>query len=409
MGKELLVSINREKLQQDLIQLSPEDTPLIKDFIGVVFGPDIMKASSLKPSGLQTLWDKIKVIPHILPVLKTFIRYNQITLQQFSGRFKDPFLRETLKFICDAPGWPMPDFPMSVLTGFDKTSVREAGTPLGGSQQVAFHIAELYEKLGGEFRYKSKVTDLILEQNCVKGIRLADGSEFRADYVVWAADGHTLIFDILKGKFLNDKIRNMYKNWTAVKPLVHVMLGVHRDFSAEPHRMIIEMDQPLVVGGCPNHWMTVLHHCFDPSTAPRGKSALEVWFETNYEYWEELYKNKKEYKAEKQRIADITVQNLEKRWPGITEQVEVIDVPTPATYVRYTGNWKGSPDGWYMTSENFNKMDPVTELPGLSGLRMIGQWTLPYAGTIMSAITGRQIIQLLCRENKSGFVHSIKQ
>ncbi len=27
-------------------------------------------------------------------------------------------------------------------------------------------------------------------------------------------------------------------------------------------------------------------------------------------------------------------------------RVEVIDVPTPATYNHYTGNWKESPDGW---------------------------------------------------------------
>jgi phytoene dehydrogenase-like protein len=111
--------------------------------------------------------------------------------------------------------------------------------------------------------------------------------------------------------------------------------------------------------------------------APEGKSAVEVWYNTDYEYWEGLSKDKEKYKAEKKRIADYTIQQLDKRWPGFASQVEVIDVPTPHTYKRYTGNWKGSPDGWYLTRDNLMDQEPLRTLPGLEGLRMIGQWTAP--------------------------------
>jgi phytoene dehydrogenase-like protein len=86
--------------------------------------------------------------------------------------------------------------------------------------------------------------------------------------------------------------------------------------------------------------------------------------------------------------------------------VEVVDVPTPVTYVRYTGNWQGSPDGWYITPENMRKQNPLRSLPGLSGFYMVGQWTLPFSGTVMAALSGRQLVQVLCARNGTPFVTS---
>jgi phytoene dehydrogenase-like protein len=76
------------------------------------------------------------------------------------------------------------------------------------------------------------------------------------------------------------------------------------------------------------------------------------------------------------------------------------------TYVRYTGNWKGSPDGWYITLENMMSQEPVRSLTGLSDFYMVGQWTAPFAGTVISALTGRQLIELLCIEESKAFVTS---
>jgi len=81
-----------------------------------------------------------------------------------------------------------------------------------------------------------------------------------------------------------------------------------------------------------------------------------------------------------------------------------VDVPTPHTYYRYTGNYKGSPDGWCINMDNMREQEPVCQLPGLDGLRMVGQWTAPYTGVVIAAQTGRQAIQLMCKEEKKKFV-----
>jgi phytoene dehydrogenase-like protein len=85
------------------------------------------------------------------------------------------------------------------------------------------------------------------------------------------------------------------------------------------------------------------------------------------------------------------------------ERLFFFNVPTPVTYVRYAGNWQGSPDGWYITPQNLIKQKPVRSLEGLEGLYTVGQWTAPFTGTVMAALTGRQLIQILCAKEGREF------
>ena len=403
MGKELLISTDRGKFEQALLDISPDDEERIKEFIRLFFGRDMMNAASLQPAKLMRLRDKIRLMLSILPMIGTMRKYENMTLQEFASKFKSPFLREAIRMTIDSPGWAMVDFPMMAMAGMARAGVTESPVPLGGSQQVVFHIADRFKEAGGALHLKSRVASLIMDQDRVSGIVLEDGSRHLADHVIWAGDGHTLIYKLLGGRYVSDTIKNMYENWVAVKPVLHVMLGVDMDLSEEPHSIQLEVEEPISIGGKKQQWLSMLHHCFDPSMAPKGKSAVEVWYSLDYDYWEELYKDRAAYKAEKKRISDYTIRQLDRRWPGFASKVEVIDVPTPLTYKRYTGNWKGSPDGWYITPDNVMDREPARRLPGLEGLSMVGHWTVPYAGVVTSALSSRQAIQLMCHEEGRPF------
>jgi phytoene dehydrogenase-like protein len=405
-GKRLSVCTDPRRLEEQMLALSPADARLTKELIRLLSGRDMSGAMSLKPAEMAGPYDTLKTLAAVLPLMGTFRKYGKLTIQEFAQRFQDPFLRDAVRFIIDSPGWPMPRFPMVGMAGLLKSAVAEAGVPLGGSQGVVFQMADLYQKLGGEIHYRSRVNDVIIEDDQAVGVRLEDGAEHRADTVVWAGDGHTVIFDILGGRYLDDEVRSMYDEWTPCVPLVHVMLGVARDLSSEPRRIVFELEKPFSIAGEEHRWLYCLHHCFDQSMAPPGKSAVEVWYATRYDYWEELALDRVRYEAEKKRIADVTIAELDKRWPGFASQIEVVDVPTPATYVRYTGNWRGSPDGWCITPENMTKQTMLRSLPGLSGFHMVGQWTVPFSGTVMAALSGRQLIQLLCKRDGRPFVTS---
>jgi len=53
----------------------------------------------------------------------TIKRHGKSTIQEFTQRFQDPFLRNAVRFAFDSPDWPMPRFPMVVLAGFLRYSV----------------------------------------------------------------------------------------------------------------------------------------------------------------------------------------------------------------------------------------------------------------------------------------------
>ncbi len=412
-SKSLNICTDPGRLEEQMLALSPADARLSKEFVRLATGRDTGSVMQLKPAELAGPLDTLKRLAAILPLLGVFRKYGKMTIQEFAQRFQDPFLRDAVRFFIDLPGWPMPRFPMVGVAGILRFSVTEGGFPLGGSQGVVFRMAEHFQRLGGEIHYNSRVKDVIVENDRAVGIRLEDaptgvgGSEHRADIVVWAADGHTLIFDILGGRYLDDRVRSIYSDWVPVQSPIHVMLGVARDLSKEPHLIAFEAENPVTIAGEEHRWLLFRHHCFDPSMAPPGKSVAQVWYATSYDYWEELARDRERYDEEKKRIAEFTISELDKRWPGFRSQIEVVDVSTPTTYVRYTGNWKGSPDGWYMTPENLmDIMRPLRSLPGLSGLHMVGQWTLPYAGTPGSAFSGRQLIQLQCNRDGKPFVTS---
>jgi len=89
-------------------------------------------------------------------------------------------------------------------------------------------------------------------------------------------------------------------------------------------------------------------------------------------------------------------------YPRITAEIEMIDVATPYTTWRYTLNDKGSPMGWLMTKDSLMTQIPRT-LPGLYSFYMAGQWVLPGGGVPGCIYTGRNVIQILCREDLKRF------
>lgn len=164
----------------------------------------------------------------------------------------------------------------------------------------------------------------------------------------------------------------------------------------------IEIDKPVRIAGEERKWMNIRIFNFDPTLAPPGKTVMTCSFETNYPYWEELYKNQEKYIAEKEHIAATVISLLDIRFPGLASRVEMRDVATPVTFRRYTGNWQGSFEGWLITPSNFSRRMSKT-LPGLDSFYMAVQWVQPGGGLPSGVMTGRQVTQLLCHRDGKRF------
>ena len=93
---------------------------------------------------------------------------------------------------------------------------------------------------------------------------------------------------------------------------------------------------------------------------------------------------------------------IDRRIPGFADKVEAVDVATPVTFERYTGNWNGSIEGWLLTTRTLS-MRMASTLPGLAGLFMIGQWVHPGGGLPTAAWSGRNLIRKLCDQQGRRF------
>lgn len=396
-----------DRLRAHLLELSPADGAVIGELCDAVrklagCAPPILVYRDLM-GPLQGL----DALRRFLPYLRLLHRYTGMSVEEFVRRFEDPSLRRAFTILFDLPDFPMLTALFSLAFHHNKM----AGFPEGGSLEFSRAIERRYRDLGGEVQYRARVEQILVEDGRAVGVRLADGSEHRADVVISAADGRSTVFDLLGGRHVGPQIREYYDSWPTFPSLVQVSLGVDRDFSGEPPRVAFPIADPIDIAGEPHDVICLKHLSYDPTAAPPGKSSIRMMFASPYEPWAALAEDREAYRAEKRRVADQVIDRLDARYPGLRDQVEAVDVTTPLTYERYTANWNGSMEGWLVTTDVMRRLvrgkGMSKTLPGLDGFYMAGQWVEPGGGVPAAALSGRNVIQLVCHGDRRPFQTSV--
>ena len=406
-GRTVVICRDLDRTVAQLSALSPADAPLLRDFFGAakkLVGADMM--ADMPPREAMGVGGSMKLMTRMLPLLRPYRKWGPRSLESVAAGFSDPLLAAAFRAM-----WPAQSSAFFMLMTLAWLHEGSAGYPIGGSLPLARRVERRLTELGGEIRYGARVAEILVEDGRAVGVRLDDGEELRAGAVVSCADGHETIYDLLGGRFLGSVHRDVYEG--GVLPLFTSLLfigvGVADPFADLP-RIVTGIDVPmpeaLEAGGRTYRRLHVRVHNFDPTLAPEGKTALTCMLEADESWWGPLrVEDPERYRAEKRRVADAVVATLEARWPGTAERVEMVDVSTPATLVRYTGNWRGSFEGWLPTPEWQLKDVPRT-LPGLDRFWMAGQWVAPGGGLPSGVMTARQVQQLICRADGLPFVTS---
>ncbi len=403
-GEVFIVYSDIDRLEKHMKELAPEDKEVIE-----VFTEGIRKMINFpmpveKAPELYTPIDGFRMMFKMFPYLNFYRKWRHITIQDYAQRFRNPFLRQAFLSIVNLQN--RPDFPLlgiqQVLAWMDQ---KTAGYPVGGSLKFARSLGRRYLELGGEINYASRVNKILVENDQALGVQLADGSKHYADNIISASDGHRTIYGLLDGAYINIAIQDYYSELPVNPPIIHIGLGVARSFDGMPHSVTgtdFPLDEPVSIGRQKQDRMCVQIYNFDPSLAPVGKTVMRIYFATDYEYWNKLKQNPEQYEAEKDNVADQVVAALDRRYPGLAAQVEMRDVATPTTFERYTGNWQGSFMGWE-TSTKTLIMRMRKTLPSLNNFYMAGMWVEPGGGVPTAAMSGRNVTQLICKQDKRSF------
>jgi phytoene dehydrogenase-like protein len=400
-GEPIILYTDPDRLEAHLSELFPQDRPTIQEFCRLVKKCAGFEAAPPGPAELMGAWDMVKFVLENARYLPAFGKYGKLTVADFARRFKDERLREVFEHFF------MPEMPMLFMgITFAWLDEGNAGYPIGGSLPIAQAMADRFEALGGRLDYGSKVETILVENDRAVGVRLTSGTALRADWVVSAADGYTTIFKMLGERYINDEIRGFYENLEPFPPLVLVGLGFDRpldDLPCSASGILLRPREPIGPGALPSGLLNFHPFNHDPDLAPPGKGVAVAMLGSNYQAWKAL--DDEGYKVAKKEIERRVVEELERRWPELARGVEMVDVATPLTFERYTGNWQGSFEGWIPTPANFRTNLPKV-LPGLSNFLMAGHWVEIGGGLPPAAYSGKHTIMRICHREKKKFQSS---
>jgi phytoene desaturase len=393
------ITLDLERLGRDLKALSPADAGLVDELIAGSRALQGMGMGDMgKPPELSGRLDFLKQMWGMRRYLRYFGGKFAQPAREYAQRAQDPMLRDLITdlFLPDVPVWFI-----FMLLGL--VADRQMGFLADGSLDFARAIEKRYRQLGGQVTYQATVQEILVEDDRAVGVRLADGSAYRADVVVSAADGYSTLFELLGGRYVDDKTRERYENWALIRPLLMVSLGVTREFPDEPWLTSVRLAQPFTLGQQTIEGFIIRIFNYSDRFAPAGKTVVQVSFETEWDYWHDLRADMPRYQAEKERVVTQVLQRLEAHYPGISSQVEVTDVATPYTTWHYTRNHRGAYMGWLPTGQVIMTAIPRT-LPGLENFYMAGQWVMPGGGVPACLYSGQHVVQILCRRDKKPFL-----
>jgi phytoene desaturase len=274
----------------------------------------------------------------------------------------------------------------------------------GGLNQLSKAMCKAVEEEGGSVRISTPVNEVIVENGTAVGVRLEDGSEERADYVVLNADfGHAmthLVDPAHRRKYSDESLeRKRYSCSTFM-----LYLGVNRTYPDIPHHSIIFADDykrnvdEITVGRIlsddPSFYVQNAS-VTDPTLAPEGKSTIYVLVPVPNN------KSAIDWTAEQGPFRNKMIDLLEKQggYENLRESIEEEKVITPLDWEREKDVFKGAT---FNLAHNVGQMllfRPHNRFEEFGNCYLVGGGTHPGSGLPTIYQSGRISAELIMQED----------
>lgn len=278
----------------------------------------------------------------------------------------------------------------------------------GGIGGLAQTLADKFEALGGELRYRHNVTRIQVENKQAIGVFARKGKRNQkeefipADFVIGNLTPWSLntLLGQASPKPLSTEVKKRPDTWGAFA----LHLGVERHKLPinlpEHHQIITEMDGPLGEG---RSIFISISPEWDRSRAPEGHRAVTITTHTRIQpWWDLLEQDYALYESRKASYTERILNNIDSVIPGFSSSVDLTLPGTPVTYDYYTGRHAGMVGGFPQTSL-FKARGPKT---GIANLRLVGDSIFPgqsTAGVTLGAIRVAKQVERLLPVGKSMF------
>ncbi len=269
--------------------------------------------------------------------------------------------------------------------------------PKGRSQAISSALARFIEQHGGTILLNTKVERIIVKENRASGVVTTDGRQFASRAVVSNADPFSTFGKMVGDQAALSDYEAGWRQYSVSLSCFQVFLGLKEDLvrkvgvkdseifvepSYDPEAAYLSAQKGAVESGSV---CITLYDNIDPRYSPPGKNTVNLLVLQGYGPWERFEKDylagrKTAYRKEKERMADVLIQKAEKALlPGLSKAIEVKEIGTPLTNVRYTGHHRGAIYGWDQTVNNSGAARVGHTTP-VRDLYLAGAWSSPGHG-----------------------------
>ena len=382
----------------------PEESAGIDKFEGLCrqVMADIMSIKDLfRQRGLTALLTKVQ-IPF---KQKTLMEWKDKTLQDTMDEcFTDPQLKAVMSQLWMYYSGPADD--QTSLMNFAATDMFLTDGVchvMGTSQALSNAYAERITELGGEVRVGTLVTKIIIEDGIATGVQTEYGDTYTARYIVCNTDPYQMVFKLIGEENLPKKYVQKIKDMKPANSLFGVYLGLNIDLKKLGYTDTdIIYNKSYSSNEVYDKWMSgeikdtacligIYSNYGDPIYAPPGKSLLNILTYSDTNLWPKDYD---QYQAmKKEKAADLIALAAEVI-PEIADpkNVEVMEVITPVTIEEFTKNYQGSPYGFYMSLDQWEKIPNNTPIDNVF---IASNWSQGFHGVGAGQVNGWRAARLI--------------
>jgi all-trans-retinol 13,14-reductase len=289
--------------------------------------------------------------------------------------------------------------------------------PIGKSQKISNTLVKFIETRGGKVLLKARVEKILIKDRSAYGVKTADGTEYTGRVVVSNANAYDTFHKMIDEKeFLKDYLARM-DSFSVSLSSFQIFLGLKKDLIRDIGIVDTEIfyepsyddeagyEAALKADVENQGFGLTLYDNLYAGYSPEGKNTINIIVLQGYEPWKkyeaDYFAGKKDaYRAEKERLASVLIKKVEdKLLPGLNKAIEVKEIGTPLTNVRYTSNYRGAIYGWDQTLDNSMPRRLPHKAP-VNNLYLAGAWTQPGHGYSAVIPSGLECFGEIMREWK---------
>ncbi len=318
--------------------------------------------------------------------------------QMVDDRLRDPKLKAIVSALWIYFGLP-PSRLAAYYYALPTLGYLQAGGyyPKGRSQNISDALANFIKARGGSVLLRTRVRKILTKDGAAYGVQTEAGQDYRGRVVVSNASAWHTFHQLLEEDAAVKEYRARLAGFSTSLSCLQVFLGLNKDLVREcaiPDTEVFletgydpdasyEASRRADVENC-GVGVTLYDNLYE-GYSPRGKNTINLIALQGFEPWEKyeadyLKGSKAAYRAEKERMAAVLIRRVEQKLlPGLSKCIQVREIGTPLTNLRYTASYRGAIYGWDQTVDNSGPRRVGHSTP-VKGLYLAGAWSSPGHG-----------------------------